>query len=105
MRDGEVRLDGSVSLDEFVASVVALPGLGDWTAQYLALRLGEADAFPAGDLGLRKALGERGGADRPGGRTAGRGLAPVAGQRRHPPLGPAPLTPTNLRWSHHGSVV
>ena len=39
-----------------MASVVALPGLGDWTAQYLALRLGEADAFPAGDLGLRKAL-------------------------------------------------
>jgi AraC family transcriptional regulator of adaptative response / DNA-3-methyladenine glycosylase II len=56
VRDGEVRLDGSVSLEDFVASVVELPGLGDWTAQYLALRLGEADAFPAGDLGLRKAL-------------------------------------------------
>jgi AraC family transcriptional regulator, regulatory protein of adaptative response / DNA-3-methyladenine glycosylase II len=56
VRDGEVRLDGSVSLDEFVRSVVALPGLGEWTAQYLALRLGEPDAFPAGDLGLRKAL-------------------------------------------------
>ncbi len=56
VRDGEVRLDGSVSLEDFVASVVDLPGLGDWTAQYLALRLGEADAFPAGDLGLRKAL-------------------------------------------------
>lgn len=57
VRDGDVRLDGSVSLDDFVSSVVELPGLGDWTAQYLALRLGEADAFPAGDLGLRKALG------------------------------------------------
>jgi AraC family transcriptional regulator of adaptative response / DNA-3-methyladenine glycosylase II len=56
VRDGEVRLDGSVSLDELVKSVVALPGLGEWTAQYLALRLGEPDAFPAGDLGLRKAL-------------------------------------------------
>jgi AraC family transcriptional regulator of adaptative response / DNA-3-methyladenine glycosylase II len=56
VRDGDVRLDGSVSLDDFVSSVVELPGLGDWTAQYLALRLGEADAFPAGDLGLRKAL-------------------------------------------------
>ncbi len=56
VRDGDVRLDGSVSLDELVRSVVALPGLGDWTAQYLALRLGEPDAFPAGDLGLRKAL-------------------------------------------------
>jgi AraC family transcriptional regulator of adaptative response / DNA-3-methyladenine glycosylase II len=56
VRDGDVRLDGSVPLEEFVASVTALPGLGDWTAQYLALRLGEADAFPSGDLGLRKAL-------------------------------------------------
>lgn len=56
VRDGDVRLDGSVSLEDFVSSVVELPGLGDWTAQYLALRLGEADAFPAGDLGLRKAL-------------------------------------------------
>ena len=59
VRDGEVRLDGSVSLEEFVASVTALPGLGEWTAQYLALRLGEPDAFPAGDLGLRKALADR----------------------------------------------
>ncbi|MET0737506.1 MAG: 3-methyladenine DNA glycosylase 2, partial [Acidimicrobiales bacterium] len=48
-----------VSLEEFVASVTALPGLGEWTAQYLALRLGEPDAFPAGDLGLRKALADR----------------------------------------------
>ena len=59
VRDGDVRLDGSVSLEEFVTSVTKLPGLGDWTAQYLALRLGEPDAFPAGDLGLRKALADR----------------------------------------------
>ncbi len=37
----------------------ALPGIGDWTAQYIAMRgLGEPDAFPAGDLGLRKALAD-----------------------------------------------
>lgn len=36
----------------------ALPGVGDWTAQYIAMRvLGWPDAFPAGDLGLRNALG------------------------------------------------
>jgi AraC family transcriptional regulator, regulatory protein of adaptative response / DNA-3-methyladenine glycosylase II len=35
----------------------ALPGIGDWTAQILAMRaLREPDAFPAGDLGVRKAL-------------------------------------------------
>jgi 3-methyladenine DNA glycosylase/8-oxoguanine DNA glycosylase len=39
-----------------VESVAAVPGLGPWTAQYLALRLGEGDAFPAGDLGLRRSL-------------------------------------------------
>jgi AraC family transcriptional regulator of adaptative response / DNA-3-methyladenine glycosylase II len=36
--------------------VVAVPGLGPWTANYLALRMGEADAFPSTDLGLRRAL-------------------------------------------------
>ncbi len=54
--DGTVRLDRSQTLDEQVATVAAVPGLGPWTAQYLALRLGEADAFPAGDLGLRRSL-------------------------------------------------
>ncbi|MGH9001326.1 MAG: AlkA N-terminal domain-containing protein [Acidimicrobiia bacterium] len=53
---GKVRLDGSVSLEGFVASVTELPGLGPWTAHYLALRMGEPDAFPATDLGLRRAL-------------------------------------------------
>ncbi|HLI00614.1 MAG TPA: AlkA N-terminal domain-containing protein [Acidimicrobiales bacterium] len=55
VRDDAIRLDGSVGLDTLVASVAALPGLGEWTGQYLALRMGERDAFPAGDLGLRKA--------------------------------------------------
>ncbi len=38
----------------------AFPGIGDWTAQYIAMRaLRWPDAFPAGDLGLLKAAGER----------------------------------------------
>jgi AraC family transcriptional regulator, regulatory protein of adaptative response / DNA-3-methyladenine glycosylase II len=57
--DGTVRLDRSVHLDEFVDSVVAIDGLGAWTAQYIALRLGEPDAFPAADLGLRRAVAGR----------------------------------------------
>jgi AraC family transcriptional regulator, regulatory protein of adaptative response / DNA-3-methyladenine glycosylase II len=56
MADGSIRLDRGQSLDEQVAAVVAIPGLGPWTAHYLALRMGEADAFPAGDLGLRRSL-------------------------------------------------
>jgi 3-methyladenine DNA glycosylase/8-oxoguanine DNA glycosylase len=51
-----VRLDRSVSLTHLVASITALEGVGEWTAQYLALRLGEPDAWPSADLGLRRAL-------------------------------------------------
>jgi AraC family transcriptional regulator of adaptative response / DNA-3-methyladenine glycosylase II len=51
-----LRLDGSVGLNELLASLTAIDGLGSWTANYLALRLGEPDAFPATDLGLRRAL-------------------------------------------------
>jgi AraC family transcriptional regulator of adaptative response / DNA-3-methyladenine glycosylase II len=53
----EIRLDGSVGLEQLVASVTAIDGLGPWTGHYLALRMGEPDAFPATDLGLRRALG------------------------------------------------
>jgi AraC family transcriptional regulator of adaptative response / DNA-3-methyladenine glycosylase II len=52
----ELRLDGSVGLDELLVSLTAIEGLGPWTANYLALRLGEPDAFPSTDLGLRRAL-------------------------------------------------
>jgi AraC family transcriptional regulator of adaptative response / DNA-3-methyladenine glycosylase II len=55
-----IRLDGSVGLDELTGSLTAINGLGSWTAHYLALRLGERDAFPMTDLGLRRALGQRG---------------------------------------------
>ena len=51
---GDVHLDRRDGLDTFVASIVAVPGLGPWTANYLALRLGESDGFPEGDLGLRR---------------------------------------------------
>ena len=52
-----LNLDVSGGLDETVARLCALPGLGAWTAHYVAMRaFGEPDAFPASDLGLRKAL-------------------------------------------------
>ena len=54
--DGSLSLGTSPSLEEAVGSLVALPGVGPWTAQYIAMRaLGEPDAFPSGDLGLQKA--------------------------------------------------
>jgi AraC family transcriptional regulator, regulatory protein of adaptative response / DNA-3-methyladenine glycosylase II len=46
------------SLDALVEKLCALDGVGPWTAHYIALRaFGESDAFPASDLGLRKAYG------------------------------------------------
>jgi AraC family transcriptional regulator of adaptative response / DNA-3-methyladenine glycosylase II len=46
-------------LDEAVAALRALPGIGEWTAQYIAMRqLREPDAFPAADVGLMRALAD-----------------------------------------------
>jgi len=56
--DGTIRLEATGGPDDTVRALCAVPGIGPWTAEYIALRaLGEPDAFPAGDLGLRKALG------------------------------------------------
>jgi AraC family transcriptional regulator, regulatory protein of adaptative response / DNA-3-methyladenine glycosylase II len=55
--DGSIRLDGSASYAELAATVVAVRGLGPWTADYLAIRTGHADAFPVADLGLQRATG------------------------------------------------
>lgn len=45
------------SLSQFIEKLTQIPGIGDWTAQYIAMRaMGEPDAFPAGDLGIMKAL-------------------------------------------------
>ncbi|WP_437606401.1 AlkA N-terminal domain-containing protein [Sorangium sp. So ce834] len=61
---GEVALDASRGLDEAVRALCAVPGIGAWTAHYIAMRaLREPDAFPATDLGLRRALGGVSGAD------------------------------------------
>ena len=57
VRDG-LELDRASSSDALRSSLVALPGIGPWTAEYVALRgAGDPDAFPASDLGLRHALG------------------------------------------------
>jgi 3-methyladenine DNA glycosylase/8-oxoguanine DNA glycosylase len=51
-------LKPGLPLDEAIARLCRLPGIGPWTANYVAMRaLREVDAFPAGDLGLRKAAG------------------------------------------------
>nr|WP_218172505.1 DNA-3-methyladenine glycosylase [Pseudomonas sp. B6002] len=55
--DDPELFEPKASLKESVARLVALPGIGDWTAQYIAMRqMREADAFASGDIGLINAL-------------------------------------------------
>jgi AraC family transcriptional regulator of adaptative response / DNA-3-methyladenine glycosylase II len=56
--EDRIELDRSRPLAQLLDSITAVPGLGAWTAHYVAFRLGEADAFPAADLGIRRALAE-----------------------------------------------
>jgi AraC family transcriptional regulator of adaptative response / DNA-3-methyladenine glycosylase II len=47
------------SLEQAIAKLRALPGIGEWTAQYIAMReLREPDAFPAADIGLLRAMAD-----------------------------------------------
>ena len=44
------------TVDEAIARLRSIRGIGEWTAQYIALRaMREPDAFPAGDVGLLRA--------------------------------------------------
>lgn len=55
-RDQAELFADTADLDAFVARLTALPGIGEWTAQYIAMRaLRHPDAFPASDLGLLRA--------------------------------------------------
>ncbi len=59
--DGRVDFRSERTLEDFVSRWVALPGIGPWTANYIAMRaLGHPDAFPADDLVLQKAVPQDG---------------------------------------------
>jgi AraC family transcriptional regulator of adaptative response / DNA-3-methyladenine glycosylase II len=52
---GELVLDPTADREDARRRLLALPGIGPWTAEYVAMRaLGDPDAFPAGDLVLRR---------------------------------------------------
>jgi len=57
--DGELVLMPNADIEATLARLRALPGVGEWTAQYIAMRaLAWPDAFPHTDLGVMKALGQ-----------------------------------------------
>ncbi len=54
---GELDLSIRLGLPELIRRLTEIPGIGAWTAHYIALRgIGEPDAFPAGDLGIARSL-------------------------------------------------
>jgi len=54
---GDLKFDPAQDPAEFCAALQSIKGIGDWTAQYVAMRtLKNPDAFPASDLGLIKAI-------------------------------------------------
>jgi AraC family transcriptional regulator of adaptative response / DNA-3-methyladenine glycosylase II len=57
--DGGLRLEPGVDPEAAVAQLKEFPGIGEWTAHAIAMRaLAWPDAFPHGDLGLLRGLGE-----------------------------------------------
>jgi AraC family transcriptional regulator of adaptative response / DNA-3-methyladenine glycosylase II len=58
--DGKLELLPNADVEATLEKLRALPGVGEWTAQYIAMRaLAWPDAFPHTDLGVMRALGER----------------------------------------------
>ncbi len=61
LADRSIVLDAGSDWDGARAQLLALPGIGPWTAEVIAMRgLGDPDAFPASDLGLRLAAEQLG---------------------------------------------
>ncbi|MDP4506653.1 DNA-3-methyladenine glycosylase 2 family protein [Nonomuraea turcica] len=57
LAEGQIDLDGGQDPAEAVTGLLEVPGIGPWTASYIALRaLRDPDAWPAGDLVLKKRM-------------------------------------------------
>ena len=57
LADGELRLDRGADRDDVRRDLLEIPGVGPWTADYIALRaLGHPDVFLPTDIGIRDAL-------------------------------------------------
>ena len=56
--DGELQLDAGINPEKAIQQLVSLPGIGQWTAHYIAMRaLRWPDAFPKEDIAVRNKLG------------------------------------------------
>ncbi|MGH9095189.1 MAG: AlkA N-terminal domain-containing protein [Acidimicrobiales bacterium] len=61
LADGRIELDAGADWQRARHQLASIPGLGPWSVESVAMRaLGDPDAFPAGDLGLRAAAARLG---------------------------------------------
>lgn len=92
VRDSELRFDGSMTTDAFVERSLQIPGIGPWTAQYIALRaLNDPDAFPDADLILLRAAA-----------TPGTTITPKQLQERSQAWRPWRAYAVMLLWREYG---
>jgi AraC family transcriptional regulator, regulatory protein of adaptative response / DNA-3-methyladenine glycosylase II len=87
LASGEIRLDAGADREEAGERLVALPGIGPWTAGYIRMRaLSDPDVFLEGDVGVARAL---------------RGLADGPFASAPAPVMPGPVMPVSAvssRW-------
>ncbi len=83
--DGRLRLDLGQSTEDFTAGLVSLPGIGPWTAGYLAMRvLGNPDVLLTSDLVLLQSAASHGLPSKPREARAARGTMGSVAQLREP---------------------
>jgi AraC family transcriptional regulator of adaptative response / DNA-3-methyladenine glycosylase II len=59
LADGEIVIDPAADREQTRRALIALPGIGEWTASYVAMRaLRDPDIFLAGDVGVTRALAQ-----------------------------------------------
>lgn len=69
--DGHLELDPGADRDDVERRLLAVRGIGPWTAAYVAMRaLGDPDVFLPTDLGVLRGMAARGGPDEPRGAAA-----------------------------------
>ena len=100
---GAIRFGAAVDSRETLTALTAIPGIGEWTAQYIAMRaLTEPDAFPSGDLVLRRMAGDCSARELDRDRKPGVPGAPTpsccSGRKPWTERGLSPKPPKMLQW-------
>ena len=89
----QLSFNGAAGLRPFVAQMKDVPGIGEWTAQYVAMRaLSHPDAFPATDLGLLR-----------GASSGSRGLKPKTLLQRAEKWRPFRAYAAMYLWKNYGT--